>query len=159
MATRLGNRLRAAETRPDDRYGLDAITCWPRLWLVVPQAAQDEVTAARRALDACAEVWLWAALFCGWGVLSWWTVPVGVVVAAGAYRAILAAAGVYAELVVACYDLNRTALYRALRWPVPGTPAEERTAGRELTRYLARGAAPAGLSFATAAEGEAVQAP
>jgi hypothetical protein len=47
MPTRLGNLIRAGELRPDAKYGLDAITSWPRLWLVMTEASRKEMTAAR----------------------------------------------------------------------------------------------------------------
>ena len=44
LPTPIGNILRAAERRPFDKYGLDAIVVWPRLWPALP-----ETTAVRPA--------------------------------------------------------------------------------------------------------------
>src|SRR5215467_9597166 len=66
MPTRLGNVLRAAESRPGSSYGLQAVVCWPRLWLLLPDAAKREVGTARRRLDAAAQWCLWGVLFTIW---------------------------------------------------------------------------------------------
>jgi hypothetical protein len=139
MPTRLGNILRASEGRPGDYYGLDAVVCWPQLWLLLPDAAKQEVSAARASLNAAAQLWLWAVLFIGWTVWAWWALPLGILVAAGSYSRMLGAATIYAELVEGCYDVHRRLLYEALRWPLPVTPAEERQRGEEITAYLWRG--------------------
>ena len=45
----------------------------------------------------------------------------------------------YGAVVEAAVDVHRTALYSALRWPLPATPADERADGAALTEYLWRG--------------------
>jgi hypothetical protein len=147
MPTRLGNVLRAAEQRPRERYGLDAIVCWPRLWLLLPETARTELSAARRQIDLRAEVWLWAVLFSSWAIFVWWAPLVSVAVAAPVYRSLADSAVVYGDLVVATYDMYRGELYRAADWPRPVTPAEELAAGLWLSRYLARGIPPVGVAF------------
>jgi hypothetical protein len=139
MPTRLGNILRASEGRPGAHYGMNAVVCWPRLWLLLPDAAKQEVSAVRAAVNAAAQLWLWGVLFIGWTVWAWWALPLGILVAAGSYSRLLGAATIYAELVVGCYDVHRWLLYEALRWPLPVTPAEEQQRGKEVTAYLARG--------------------
>lgn len=58
MSTRLGNVLRVAEMRPLHKHGVDAVACWPHLWLVLPAETRTEVAAARGELDAGARAWL-----------------------------------------------------------------------------------------------------
>ncbi|MFF0623769.1 hypothetical protein [Streptomyces sp. NPDC004296] len=53
------------------QYGLDLAAVWPRLWLVLPQEARDEVTAARRRVEAAAQLATWAVPFAAVPVL-WW---------------------------------------------------------------------------------------
>ena len=48
MPTRLGNILRAAEQRPLEKYGLDAIVCWSRLWLLLPDAVKKDLQVKSR---------------------------------------------------------------------------------------------------------------
>lgn len=139
MPTRLGNVLRASERRTWDRYGLDAVRCWPRMWLLLPADAKQEVSSAQAAVDASVALWSFAALFAVWVVWAWWAPLVGLTVAVAAYASILSQASVFGTLVEASFDLYRTELYRMLRWPVPPNPAEERAGGRALSSYLARG--------------------
>lgn len=140
MPTRLGNVLRAAETRPTDKYGLDAVICWPRLWLCMPDTARQELTAARGALDTAIGACCWAALFVVWTPWQPVALPAAVVFAVVAYRLwAVPRAAAYGELVEAAFDLHRGELYTALRWPRPENPAQEHGAGKAVTSYLWRG--------------------
>ena len=141
MPTRLGNILRAAEQRPLERYGLDAIVCWSRLWLLLPDAVKKDLQEARADLNTAARVWLWSLLFIGWVALgAWWAAPIGILSALFAYYSwALDAARTYGELIEAAFDLHRHLLYQSLRWNLPADPEVERRVGKELTAYLWRG--------------------
>jgi hypothetical protein len=140
LPTRVGNILRAAETRPYHRYGLEAVVIWPRLWLVLPDLARQELSAARAGLDASVAAVIWGLAFMAFTPLAWWAAPVGAFTAAtAAVWWVPSRAEVFADLMEGAYDLYRAALYRQLRWPPPANPAEELQIGHELTRYLVRG--------------------
>lgn len=141
MPTRLGNILRAAERRPLEKYGLDGVICWPRLWLLLPEAAKKDIQEARADLNNAARFWLWSLLFIGWaGLGAWWAIPLGVAAALFAYFGwAIAAAITYGDLIEAAFDLYRHLLYDSLRWKLPPDPNEERRVGRQLTEYLWRG--------------------
>jgi hypothetical protein len=140
LPTRVGNTLRAAERRPEDKYGLDAVTLWPHLWQVIPETSRKEVGAARAALDSSVGAVCWGLLFLVFTPLTWWALPVGLAVAASAlFIWVPSRAQVYADQVEALFDLYRRQLYDALRWPLPRNPDHEREQGRLLTTYLWRG--------------------
>jgi hypothetical protein len=138
--TTIGNTLRAAESRPVDKYGLDAVVVWPHLWLLLPSTTQSELAAARSALNDVVAACLWGLLFLVFTPWAWWAALVGIGVALVAYRLwVLARAEVFADLVEAAFDLYRTTLYSQLRWPLPTDPRAERVVGRCVTMYLWRG--------------------
>lgn len=139
MPSRLGCILRAAEMAPWERYRLDGVICWSRLWLLLPENVRDELSQARAELDAAAELWLWGWLFLAWMPWAAWIPALAQALMFYAYRRALRAAEVYAALIVAAYDLHRFQLYQALRWPLPKNPANERVQGAALTTYLWRG--------------------
>lgn len=140
MPTRIGNVLRAAETWPADKYGLDAVAVWPRLWLVLPELTRREIALSRTALDGAVAAGVWGLLFCAFAVWTLLAIPIGLAVAASAGAIwVPARATRYGDLVEAAYDVHRVELYRQLRWPLPGSPAEEPELGRRLTTYLWRG--------------------
>lgn len=158
MPTRLGNNLRAAEQRPLEKYGLDAVICWSRLWLLLPDSTKKELQSARADLNTAARVWLWSLLFILWAFIGawwaeegWWTSPlnfiavcwpaiVGILSAVFAYyNWAISAAITYGELIEATFDLYRHLLYDFLRWHLPADPNEERRVGQQLTQYLLRG--------------------
>ena len=141
MPTRLGNLLRTAERRPLEKYGLDAIICWSRLWLLLPEAAKKDLQDARTDLNNAARLWLWSVLFLVWAVFgAWWAIPLGILSALFAYyNWAIAAATTYGDLIEASFDLYRHLLYQALGWKKPDDPNEERRVGQQLTDYLWRG--------------------
>ncbi|MFF9410772.1 hypothetical protein ACF1B0_35415 [Streptomyces anandii] len=142
MPTGLGDVLKAAESRPRHRYGLDSVVCWPALWLTMPDHARVEVAAARERLDEGARLWLWSVLFAVWAVFTWWALVVAPAGMAAGYRLAAAGSVSYGQLVDACFDLYRDELYRGVGWEPPSGPAGEQAAGRRLTTYLERGAVP-----------------
>lgn len=139
MPTRLGNVLRSAEDLPQIKYGLDAIICWPRLWMVLPAPVKTDLQAARADLNTAARVWLWGIGFSIWAIWVWWAIPVGLLIAWFAYGWMVRTAATYATLLEAAFDLHRLTLYQSLHWPLPRNPAEEKQMGQQLTVYLWRG--------------------
>ena len=142
MPTTIGNILRAAESRPRSRYGLDSIVVWPRLWLVLPDSSRQEVAAARTSLDTSVATVIWGVLvlvFIPWTILA---LPTGLVVALVAWRFwVPARAEVYGDLVVSAFDMHRTALCQQLRWPLAISPQLEPARGKLITGYLQVGSA------------------
>lgn len=140
MPTRLGNILHAAEQRPLEKYGLDAIICWSRLWLLLSDVVKKDLQEARADLNTAVRIWLWSLLFILWTIWAWWAAPVGIISAIFAYYYwAVDAARNYGELIEATFDLHRHLLYQSLRWNLPPDPNEERRVGRQLTEYLWRG--------------------
>jgi hypothetical protein len=139
MPTRLGNILRAAERRPLEKYGLETVICFPRLWLLLPAEVKAELSEARSRLNSMVRIWMWSVLFLGWGYYSLWAIAVALGAAWFAYGWMLDAAAVYGDLLESVFDLYRTLLYKSLRLPLPKNPTEELLSGKALTDYLWRG--------------------
>jgi hypothetical protein len=133
LPTRLGNTLRAAESYPGDgeRWGLDAVFWWPRLYLILPDSARQEVDEARSSVDQMVVLSalsvMFAAVAVGFGVVR---LPLAVWIpcAAGAlvlswltYRAAVTSAALFGDLVRSCFDLFRNDLLTHLGWPLPQT--------------------------------------
>jgi hypothetical protein len=138
MPTRLGNLLRASEYRSKERYGLDAVVCWPRLWLLLPDSTRKELQEARAALNTSVRICLWSLLFLVWTPLAWWA-PIFAFPAAWLnYRMALNTASVYVDLLEATFDVHRNLLYQSLRVKQPKSPAKEFEDGKKLTQYLWR---------------------
>jgi hypothetical protein len=140
LPTKVGNTLRAAEHRPAAKYGLEAITVWPCLWLVLPETARGELVTARRALDLAVSCCVWSLLFVCFTPWLPWAAAVGPGLAFICCRFwVRGQAEVFGDLFEASFDLYRVNLYEQLRWPLPARPDEEHAAGEALTAYLWRG--------------------
>lgn len=145
MPTRLGNVLRTYERKPSEKYGLDAIVCWPRLWLLLPDSVKADLGEARMDLNAATRLWIWnvlLSLVSGAFILQeqthgWVALGVGVAGAALTYYTwMLSAAQTYGILIDSTFDTYRHLLYEALRIPLPETSAAEPSCGQQLTDYL-----------------------
>lgn len=148
LPTALGNALRATESRAGERYGLDTVTAWPRLYPQLDDGLRATIDAQRDQLDT-------AARFCAAFALStvvavamlaphggWWlgVALVTALLAWGSYRAAIAAARSYGEVIFAAFDLHRFDLLAALHLPLPVNSAAEQAANRKLSRFLLQGA-------------------
>jgi len=137
--TALGNILRAAELRPYDKYGLDAAVCWPRLWLLLPDAARTDVGAARTEIDSAARAFLWSVLFCGWTFVHPVALLIGIIAALLMHQHLKDTAETYGTLLESAFDVYRVRLYRSVGWASPENAAREPARGAELTDYFWRG--------------------
>lgn len=148
LPTALGNRLRAAEFYPLERYGIDAVVIWPRLVPLVPAEATARVAAARTALDstvtllglamAFGTVWPLVLLATGGpGPLTALTL-LAWPLAWGAYRAALHAATAYGQEVAVTFDLHRQELPRHLGLDAVADAAAERRRWDDLAQFYLR---------------------
>lgn len=148
LPTTLGNILRAGETAPTHKYGLDAHVCWPRLWLLLPETTRQDLSAVRNTLMVCVELWAWGLLFLLWMIWSPWAILISVGWMFFAYTLSIQAARVYADLIESTFDLYRWDLYRAARWPLPRASGEDEIkCGQQLTEFLWRGLGEKSTSF------------
>lgn len=138
MPTHLGNLLRASECRSKERYGLDAVVCWPRLWLLMPDSTRKELQDARGSLNTAVRICLWSLLFLVWTPQAWWAPLFALLAAWLSYRIVLNTAAVYVDLLEAAFDVHRNLLYQSLRVKLPKNPIEESKDGKKLTQYLWR---------------------
>ena len=143
LPTRLGNALRAAETRAGEPYGLDAVVAWPRLYPLLPDGVRALVDDQRDGLDLAAR---FCAVFAAAAVVSlvllvthgWWLlVPAGCLLLAWlSYRGAIAAAVAYGEGIRAAIDLHRFDLLTAMHLPLPATLEQERAVNEQLSLFL-----------------------
>jgi hypothetical protein len=147
MPTRLGNIIRMAETQPKHKYGLDAVVCWPRLWLVLPEDPRKQLNQVNESLNKPVELWTWGVLFLLWAPKSWWALPIGLLWAWIAYQLTLNSAMAYADLIEATFDTYRWELYHSLHLELPKNEAEEPDLGKKINTYLWRGQTKEGLQF------------
>jgi hypothetical protein len=145
--TKLGNVLLSAELYSMDRYGVDSVRVWPRLYHLVPEDLRVSMAAARESMEFLLVVSLFAAVYTfiasvallvADGPIPWFLASLGggTVVAVVAYFAALGPASIYGDHIRAAYDLHRLELIAALGLPRPATLAEERRIWRDAIRLL-----------------------
>lgn len=151
LPTRLGNVLRAAEAYPgdDERYGLDAVFFWPRLYLVLPTEVRTQVEEYRSGVDRMVVLASLAVAFpvvalapvglAGTGWRAWLLgCVVALLVAVLTYRAAVSAAVGFGDVVRACFDLYRHTLLTQMGLAMPATLEEERQLWLALQQQLYR---------------------
>ena len=146
LPTALGNALRANEEVPQQKYRLDAVVVWPRLYPLLPEPMLGILADRRNQLDLavrlCATFILAAIVAAatlyrhGW----WMAVPAGALVLAWlSYRGAIAAAIAYGESVQTVFDLYRFELYKVLRLSLPANLAEERVLNEKISDFFRQG--------------------
>jgi hypothetical protein len=148
--TRLGNLIRSAESYPKDRYGVDAVRVWSRLYHLLPEQLLTSMNAARASMEFLLVVAFLAGSYASiagiyliivGGPITWFLASVvgGFGVSFMCYAAALTPAAVYGDHIRAAFDLHRLELFGAVRAPVPATLAEERRSWDTLILLFERG--------------------
>ena len=149
MPTLLGNILKSSEVYAKQRYGLDSVLIWPRLYHLLPEGAAAPVSMLRSMIEFHLAVSVTAFLFAvasgayllaaggDWRVflLCFWG---GAAAAWIAYRSSLPSAIAYAEQIRSIFDSYRNQLLVKLRIPLPEDPAHEAATWREVCVFLLR---------------------
>jgi hypothetical protein len=175
LPTRLGNALRAAAdyAGDDERYGMDAVFYWPRLYLgeLGPADTRTLVEDYRSGLDRMVLLASLAAIFPFAGLVvravadaSWlaWLVSavVALLVAWLAYEAAVRSAVAFGDVVRACFDLYRRPLMKQFGLALPDSLAVERSRWATIMQQLyQRGADDPSLLVWTAGDDEKPQRP
>jgi hypothetical protein len=143
MPTLLGNVLRRAETTAGERYGLQTVLAYPRLYPYLSPLLREEHQVQLNVLDTAATM----AIVCG--VLAacaspllvrldgWSLVSVGLAVVSGlSYRGARIAAQNHAILLAAAFDLHRFDMLAAMHRRLPPTAVEELADNQALCNVL-----------------------
>ena len=144
MPTRLGNALRRYERKAGAQYGLDAVSVIHQISFVAPVGRLAYVGDQRQLLDlsvrmsATSIVATLIAISALWRHGPWLLLAlVPYAVAYLSYRGAVVVAHEYGAAVAAMIDLDRFALYDALRLPRPKDTAAERRMNAKLGKLLA----------------------
>jgi hypothetical protein len=150
MPTRLGNILRAAEDHALDRYQINAIVAWPRLYILLPGQFVAAIAAAKTPLDLMAVIGALASAFAVLGIaiaailLPWYAALAcfggSVAVLWLAYSGAVQAARPYAQLIRAAFDVHRGLLLDAAGLRRPRSYAEEQRQWQQICHLWFQGA-------------------
>ena len=150
MPTRLGNILKNSEQYAYQRYDMDAVLLWPRLYAVMPDGFRKTLDGARASLDFMLVVSALGTLFAlivGIYLIlisgPWWLFLLcfvgGWIVAYLAYLSALEAALTYGQLIKSAFDLYRDALCQQLGYVRPKLLDEERSFWKAAYDLIYRG--------------------
>lgn len=156
MPTRIGDILRTAEDYPRQRYGLDPITLWPRLFPHLSDPLREALGQTQDHLDLVLRlatlsalygvIWSIVAAARGQWAVLWWTVP-ALPLAWLLWRSAPEFAISYASLFRSAFDLHRFDVYESMHWPPPTSPQAERAHGAELVIFLLDGTASEDITY------------
>jgi hypothetical protein len=143
LPTKLGNVLRAAEDAAGQRYGLDTITMWPRLWPYLSDHTRTVISGLRDQLDIAVRLCLVLTLAAVIAVpvlfvhVTWLLVPAGAAVLAWlAYEAAVRAAIAFGNSLYVAFDLYRFDMLRGLHCVLPD-PDQEVAHNKRLSNFFA----------------------
>jgi hypothetical protein len=152
LPTQLGNVLRAAEDYAQSKYGMDVVFWWPRLWLILPEAMQQQIddsqtpmlsllnlTTQLAVISFAGFIYLCVQYTGPWKLFAFLaafiTLIVGIILTAFAYQGAVSHAKVYGTLIRSVVDTYRFDLLRALHQPMPPNLYEEKKLWDDLIRW------------------------
>jgi hypothetical protein len=148
--TRLGNIILAAERYPWQRYGVDAVFFWPRLYQLLPENLRISMSDARSNLEMMVNL---SALFILFGVIaliyglspsglpliiSLLIATSGLLLAFATYLGAIQAAIGYGDVLRTTFDLHRRSLLTAMGYVPPTTLEAERELWKAIAQWLYR---------------------
>ena len=146
LPTRLGNVLRAAEDQAGQRYSLDTVIIWPRLYPHVTGPLAQALAETRNQLDAnvrLSVVLLLATIVSAAMLLTdgpWLLIPAATALLSWvAYQAAIRTALKYGKAIQVAFDAHRFDMLRGLHYPLPATLADELAFNKRLVKFLDEG--------------------
>lgn len=115
-----GDRLRAVADRVHHNTGLDLTTTWPRLWLVLPDAARLEVATIQERCASTARTPVWGLAYLVVGAYWWPALVPGLWLLLAARHRIRRSVGVYADLVESSIDMYGRDVAKQLGFELTG---------------------------------------
>lgn len=151
LPTAFGNVVRSFEMHPAERYGLDGVTFWPRVELLLEDGEREVITDAQTNLNffvnALVGILVVTVLLVADRVphaesdteTVW---QIAVILAAGAfssvasYRLAISSALLWGDLVRSAFDIHRLEVYEKMGLKTPRTASEEMQLGTAVDRFL-----------------------
>lgn len=135
----MADRIAALETRVAGQYGIDLATVWPRLWLILPESAKQDLRAARVRWGDATTWAAWGLLFSAVGAGWWPSLAIGGgLLGAGWLRARAALDGL-ANLIEAAVDVHAAELARRLAVALPPDGRVDHHTGQIITSLVRKG--------------------
>lgn len=137
--TWMGDRVAAVESRVFHQYGLDLVSTWPRLWLVLPDHVRAELRTARTQFDTAATLETWGAALALLAALWWPAAPIALILGTIAWYRGRATVTTYTDLVEAAIDLHGRELAITVGGPTIDNQLTTEV-GHTITRLFRKGA-------------------
>lgn len=132
LPTALGNALRTGETSAGERYGVDTLRSWPRLYPLLSDKVTTVYASARDSLDAASNfcisffvVFVIAVAALADEPKAYWIPALAFFLCCLSYVGSVAAAVTFTTYVRVAYDLHRFDLLKAMHYELPKTAADE----------------------------------
>lgn len=143
LPTALGNALRTGERSAGERYRLNTIASWPRIYPLLSTKLAEVCDAARDAVDTAANLTvsfflttvLATAGLCHEPIYYW--IPLTTLaLTCLSYTGSIAAAMRFGTCLQVAYDLHRFDMLKAMHYRLPRTRDEERADFTALSKFL-----------------------
>lgn len=147
MPTRLGNILKNSEVYSLDRYGLDSVLLFSRLYPLLPQTLRDNISEYKSVLDSMITISFLSITFSVISLLYMLIIHVsllflitvfisGLIIGYIAYLGAINAAYGYSDTIKSAYDLYRMKLLTTLGYKLPKSCDEEKIYWSKICQFL-----------------------